>query len=435
MMNNRLAIGVGAVLVAAIAVGLIVWLVAQRGDSPPPLVKVPRDTPAPRDISVPVPAKAPIKYQTASSGINDLLEEVESGQSSVQDAASKAPLHYDSLVAVEIYVEGDAQQIAAALEANGAALIGVDEGYVEAYVPLPYLGETSALPRVEWIRWIVPPVPDEAPPPSTQTSPGSATEHGAPAWHEAGYTGQGIKVGIIDAGFVGYTALMGTELPKTVHARCYSNKPLLPHSDNISDCEHGENHGAAVAEALIDVAPDVALYVAQPNSKYRFRKTVDWMISEGVSVINLSMSYPWEGPGDGTSPSGLSYLKMVDRAVSGGIVWVEAAGNRAEDTWTGGYVDEDADGWLEFKASDETNHVDIRGGDIFRAQLRWNDPLVKGWGASSTDLDLYLYDSSGRVVSSSRDLQTMRRPVPPYEYLQYQDIRYPINTKRSGIHG
>ena len=425
MMDHKLAIGVGAVLVAGVAVGLIVWLVALRGDSPPAQVEVPRDTPVPRDISVPVPTKAPIKYQTASSGINDLLEEVESGRSSVEDAASKAPLHYDSLVAVEIYVEGDVERLAETLEANGAALIGVDDGYVEAYVPLQYLGEAAALPGVVWMQPIVPPAEGRTPPPTpraTVTPPGPAVEHGASAWHSAGYTGKGIKVGIIDTGFEGFSGLMGTELPGTVHARCYRENPFLPHTTNISDCEYEDNHGTAVAEALFDMAPDVTLYVAQPNTNFRLRKTVDWMISEGVSVINHSVITQWDGPGDGTSPSKYSPLRTVDRAADGGILWVNGAGNEADVTWTGKYVDDDDDGWIEFAAADETNETVIWAGGEFEAQLRWDDP--QGWNYFSvfkvSDLDLHLYDSSGTEVASSRDRQGSGLDSP-YEFLHFQE--------------
>ena len=225
---------------------------------------------------------------------------------------------------------------------------------------------------------------------------------------------------------------MGTELPGTVHARCYRYRdipllnsknvpiPLLRHTTNISDCENKQDHGTAVAETLIDMAPDVTLYLAQPNTNFRMRKTVDWMISEGVSVINYSMSDRWDGTGDGTSPSKYSPLRTVDRAVAGGIVWINAAGNRAKTTWTGGYVDADGDGWLEFDSLDETNEVDIQGDESFRAELRWDDPLGGSWTWASTDLDLYLYDLNGKEVASSRDLQTVRSTVPPYEFLWYR---------------
>src|SRR5439155_1241155 len=46
--------------------------------------------------------------------------------------------------------------------------------------------------------------------------------HGASGWQAAGITGKGVKVGIIDGGFIGLASRLGVELPATVHARCYS---------------------------------------------------------------------------------------------------------------------------------------------------------------------------------------------------------------------
>ena len=57
------------------------------------------------------------------------------------------------------------------------------------------------------------------------------------------------------------------------------------------------------------------------------------MISEGVSVINQSLSWIFDGPGDGTSPDPISPLNTVDGAVAAGIVWVNSAGNSAQRTW------------------------------------------------------------------------------------------------------
>ena len=50
-------------------------------------------------------------------------------------------------------------------------------------------------------------------------------------------------------------------------------------------------------------------------------------------MINYSMSWTFDGPGDGTSPDSVSPLKTVDYAVSQGIVWVNSAGNSGEQTW------------------------------------------------------------------------------------------------------
>ena len=99
----------------------------------------------------------------------------------------------------------------------------------------------------------------------------------------------------------------------------------------------GDNHGTRLAEAVIDMAPEASLYIATSWSKGDMRSTVDWMLSQGVSVIVHGVNYVFDGPGDGTSPFGDSPLKTVDRAVAGGIVWVNAAGNHAQRTWFGNY--------------------------------------------------------------------------------------------------
>ena len=57
------------------------------------------------------------------------------------------------------------------------------------------------------------------------------------------------------------------------------------------------------------------------------------MTDQGVDVINHSMGWFFDGPGDGTSPYSVSPLKAVDLAVNRGIVWVNSAGNDARTTW------------------------------------------------------------------------------------------------------
>ena len=77
------------------------------------------------------------------------------------------------------------------------------------------------------------------------------------------------------------------------------------------------------------------------------------MASQGVTVINHSVNWFFDGPGDGTSPSSDSPLNTVDRAVESGILWVNSAGNAAQETWFGGYSDPDRDQFINFGGSDD----------------------------------------------------------------------------------
>ena len=243
----------------------------------------------------------------------------------------------------------------------------------------------------------------------TITSEG-AREHGAPAWNSVGIGGSGIRVGIIDTGFNGYDRLRA-ELPPVVGARCYTSRGV---TNDPKDCL-GSVHGTGVAEAVVDVAPDVSLYIANPNTFGDLRDAVDWMIAEGVDVINHSVSWIFDGPGDGTSPRENSPLRSVDRAVAGGITWVNSAGNDHGDAWLGEYFDADDDGLIEFQGTDESNTV-LPSGLInrLRIHLRWDD----SWTGANTDLDFYLLDSRNRIVASSEDLQTGMAGHVPYERME-----------------
>ena len=151
------------------------------------------------------------------SNLNQIIQQVETGQATAQAAAANAPLHSEESVAVTLHITvGYANAIVEYLETNGVSPRNVGSDYIEAYVPVSLLPEVSTQEGVISIRTIVPPQPAQ----ETVVSQG-ASVHGATAWHDAGYKGQNIKVGIIDVGFQDYSSHMGTELPDLVEVRCY----------------------------------------------------------------------------------------------------------------------------------------------------------------------------------------------------------------------
>ena len=97
-------------------------------------------------------------------------------------------------------------------------------------MPVTLLGELSEQSGVTRVREIIPPEPDYGP----ISSQGVQT-HLAQAWHDAQYTGQDVKVGVIDLGFLGLTSLMGSELPTNVQGMCYTD--VGEFSNDLSDCD------------------------------------------------------------------------------------------------------------------------------------------------------------------------------------------------------
>jgi subtilisin family serine protease len=311
-----------------------------------------------------------------------------------------------SLVAVTVRVSGDPAPVADQMKARGALIANVGEEIIEAYAPVSELMAVAALDTVLTVRELEPPVP------MVTLSQGVAI-HGAPVWNGAGFNGTGVKVGVIDVGFSGYSSLIGLELPIPV-ARCY--RAIGVFTASLADCERGGVHGTAVAETVVDVAPNAIIYIANPMSHKDLHDTVTWMASHGVAIVNHSVGWGYEGPGDGTSTRVDGPLAAVDRAVGAGITWVNAAGNEAMSTWSGGYLDADGNTSLEFAPGVEMNGIYVHAGYELVLYLRWDD----SWASARTDLDLFLVSDDGSVLRSSQSEQSGASGHEPYERIRFR---------------
>ena len=393
---------------------------AQTGGSPTPVPTAEQpDDSGVQDLP-PLEGKLnPPQYPNMDSNLNRIVEQVQTGQFTAQAAAANAPVHHEESAAVTLYVtEGYAAAVSDFLSGNGGDPRNIGADYIEAYIPVSLLAQASQQEGVISIRTIVPPQPDQG----VVISEGVA-RHGVFAWHRAGYRGAGVKIGVIDSGFRGFQSLMGSELPSTVQARCYTDVGQTTGSLDECDNERLGSHGTAVTEAVFDIAPDATYFIADPYSRGDLKRIVEWMIDHDVDVINMSLGWGWDGPGDGTSSFSDSPLNAVDAAVSGGIVWLNSAGNEADDTWFGPFNDPDGDGLHNFTGNSECNPITLEEGEgrWIGAGLRWDDE----WRGATRDLDLYLiraapdgsFDFSG-VINYSEGKQSGRIFNDPYEWLE-----------------
>ena len=384
------------------------------------------------DAEIP-PEKTESKYPNLGSQLNRMVTDVQEGRTTASEAAEGAAIFSDESVAVTIHLSSHVDEVVTFLEDNGGDPRNVGDDYIEAYVPVSLLGPVSERPGVLRVREIIPPQPTQL---SQRVIGNGPAVHGSQAWNAAGYSGQGVKVGIIDD-FLGFSALRGIEVPSTVVVRCYTD--IGVYTNDLADCDQepevtspwpecldalqsrariGASHGTIVAESLLDIAPGVTLYIANPPTRGDTQEAVDWMASQGVQVISYSLGWIFDGPGDGTSPESASPLNTVDRAVENDILWVSSAGNFARDTWFGGYSDPDRDGNIAFGGTnDEVIDMPVRACSGYVVQLRWEDD----WSGARTDLDLYLYDkTNNEVLLSSDDLQSGGSDHVPWEAIVFR---------------
>jgi len=304
------------------------------------------------------------------------------------------------------------------------ALGGRVEGYyahlVEAWIPIEALEAVASLVNVQKVREPLKPIP-------LVTSEG-VTLTGADLWHTQGFRGQGIKIGIIDVGYQGYQPLLCIELPCSVMR--------LPDDDTF---EANTNHGTAVAEIIHDMAPEAALFLARIDSDVKLGDAVNWMIENGVHVVNMSLVFPIiMGPLDGSG----WVNDVVNKAIAANITWVNGAGNHAKAHWSGIFSDTDRNGWHEFNfrfgiLPDETNDI-IR---ILPSQINktitidliWDDP----WGSSSNDYDLCVEERFGlrkSLICSNGVQDGDDNPVEYVEFTVKPSRRYGIRIRKtSGV--
>jgi subtilisin family serine protease len=295
-------------------------------------------------------------------------------------------------------------------------------------IPKNLLEELAALKHVTLVRLPNTTIPPDTsfsnPPAFAEPTNEAITVIKADAWHQKGITGKGVKVGILDMGYLSYQEMLGVSLPQNVHVKSFGRIENMVLTTRW-DLSH-QAHGTACAEVIHALAPDAELYLAafdaEPES---FKEAIDWFLSEDVHIISASLNW-FDRPTDGTS----DLDQIVDNARARGALYVAAAGNmRAahyKDTYKAG-----KNGYTTFRTGGQTLGFNAYVDGTVWIELRWDD-----WAQRKVDYNLYLYDSTGKKVVSSSTNKQNGATFPPTERLAieldagqyYLAIQAPANS-------
>lgn len=301
-------------------------------------------------------------------------------------------------VRVEILHSLDSAAISTLVSSLGGSVYGEVPGVLaEALVPIDSLVSLEANPDVQYVR---PPlsanvVPYEPPSADDLALPlgggpiigEEVAKMNADEWHDAGYTGQGVKVGVLDyfQGAAWGAAEAAGEVPAPAGTFCLAVG--VPCDISTADSDHG----VAVSEIIHEMAPDADLFLATVVTTSDTQAAVNYFAAQGVDIISRSLTSEYDGPGDGTGP----FASVINSAVSQGMTWFNSAGNAAGDGvftgayWRDNWQDPDHDNLMNF----DTGFQDIQFLCGFINGVRWND-----WGADRTDYDVYVYDDVGHTI-------------------------------------
>ncbi len=177
-------------------------------------------------------------------------------------------------------------------------------------------------------------------------------ELGVPGWHAAGFRGLGVKIAILDTGFRGYQAHLGTALPRKVTTRSFRADGNFEARDS--------QHGILCAEVIHTLAPDAELLLANwdMDQPRQFLDAVRWAHDLGAKLISCSVIMPSWSDGEGHGPIHQELRRLLGPGnVAGDLLCFASAGNVAQRHWFGTFR-RGADGWHEWAPGKTANIVE-----------------------------------------------------------------------------
>ncbi len=298
----------------------------------------------------------------------------------------------------------------AASNASAVAALGIPGGSIEASssllkVTVPVTQLATLVSQLSGVAFVRAPYQPYA----LALSEGRAAIR-ADVYAAGGVVGAGVKVAVIDLGFSGLAQAQARgDLPAGVIQNDLTGTGLTS----------GISHGTAVAEIVYDIAPGAELTLIKISDEVDLDQAVTYCLANGIDIINHSLGWYNTNNYDGTG----TIADIARRATSGGILWVNAAGNEAQTHWRGTFADANVDGW-----NDASVTFYASSGSPIIIYLTWNE-----WPASSTDYDLYLYDPSSNLLASSAKYQTgVEEPTESIQTTAPQSGTYTIRFRGVG---
>ncbi|HEV8291249.1 MAG TPA: S8 family serine peptidase, partial [Tepidisphaeraceae bacterium] len=282
-------------------------------------------------------------------------------------------------------------------------------GYmVSGWVPLGRLDDLANLPGLRFAR-----------PALFTTHAGSVTTQGDTALRADvarstyGFTGAGVKVGVLsdsfDTGSGSYATDISTgDLPAGVQV--------------IQDSPNGTDEGRAMAQIVHDVAPGASLAFATANGgESAFANNIRALANAGAKVIVDDVAYFAEPMfQDGV------IAQAIDDVTAGGAVYFSAAGNEGHDAYTSTYTAATSYSKNAFGSNpgaprfgggtshdfdpgpgvDDKQAFSLGSGQRMTLVFQWDQPFfsVSGGQGSRSDMDVFVLDAdTNRIIAGGTD--------------------------------
>jgi subtilisin family serine protease len=401
---------------------------------------------------------SPRLAKLARPAVSSASDEVQADELGLVEAGAGGLLRKGNRVLVYVRFERGAATGLKALREAGAKIVSLNSSYQTVTVAAKpaQLRNLGSVPRVAGVTEALAPVAAAGPCPSGEVvSEGDQQLKAAEARETFSFDGSGIKVGILSDSFDQATkAANGGPLATTAlediasgdlpglgdppgagDNPCGDLTPVEELEDDVgASVEEDGDEGRAMAQIVHDLAPKADLAFASAfNGEGAFALNIGKLAAAGAKVIADDVFY-LEEPFFQDGPVAVA----VDEAVDGGVTYLSAAGNNslvdAEGhqiaSWeTSKFRDAGscppaaeelgATSCLDFDPGaqiDRTFGIKVARGATLKVDLQWDEP----WLGVQTDLDAFLLNSAGNLVTSAGD-NNVEKSQKPLEVLEWRN--------------
>jgi len=331
---------------------------------------------------------------------------------------------YRGRVAVEVVTEaGEAPRVARELNALGITDASRRERLVTGRLPIGRLPEVAGLAGVHSVYPVL-----------ARTHVGAVTSRGVPVMETGALRsrldsdGAGVTVGVLSNSFDNYD----NSQPGSATAADDIASGDLPPRNRINvlrdAAEPASDEGRAMMQIVYDVAPgvDFAFHTAD-GGRAAFADAIRALSDAGAGVIVDDILYLNEP----AYQDGLVTRAIDDVVRRNDATYVTSAGNSGRRAYEAPFRGSGMSGALggelhDFDPGpglDTVQRIRIENGSRFQVAFHWDQPYASTGGPGAvTDLEIYLVDKRGSILTALQPEQRNNIGGDPFEFISYSEI-------------
>ena len=282
---------------------------------------------------------------------------------------------------------------------------GSDVGIIQGWSPACSLEELASSDAVSYVR-----IPLKAVVLQESMDESPAASFDLEAWHNAGFRGDGVKVGVLDSGFAGVMDRQYLDL-SLIEARSFADaEPDDPCGDH--------SKGTQSLRTIHEIAPEAELYAARIETLVDAQEAVSWLVNDvGVDIVRIPLvSFP--DPGEGIA---LRDEETGNPIFAGNVFWATPEPATWNKLWYGPFQDR-GDGLHLFAPNRNVEPAELPDDAEDKSENSPATHVFLGWEnpeGANTDLDLHLLQWDGSGWNSVAESAKVRPGVLSGHSLEY----------------